>query len=70
MRKFRAERSSASKLPAIALPPYAGEQDQDHAMGAGFNAHVPKPISSCDRPDYGWERFLVERTVGWGISCR
>lgn len=31
-------------LPAIALTAYAGEHDQQQALAAGFQIHVPKPI--------------------------
>lgn len=31
-------------LPAVALTAYAGEHDQQQALAAGFQIHVPKPI--------------------------
>ncbi|HCF30687.1 MAG TPA: hybrid sensor histidine kinase/response regulator [Cyanobacteria bacterium UBA11049] len=31
-------------LPAIALTAYAGEHDQQQALAAGFQVHIPKPI--------------------------
>jgi len=45
MRKIRATKSPTSKLPAIALTAYAGEEDRKLATEAGFNAHIPKPIT-------------------------
>jgi len=45
MRKVRAMKSSVSKIPAIALTAYAGEEDRKLATDAGFNAHIPKPIT-------------------------
>ncbi len=32
------------QIPAIALTAYAGEHDQQQALAAGFQMHVPKPI--------------------------
>ena len=45
MRKMRSMKSPARKLPAIALTAYAGEEDRKLAMQAGFDAHVPKPVT-------------------------
>ena len=45
MRKMRAMKSPRSRVPAIALTAYAGEEDRKLAMEAGFNAHIPKPIT-------------------------
>ena len=45
MRKMRSMRSPARKLPAIALTAYAGEEDRKLAMQAGFDAHIPKPVT-------------------------
>jgi PAS domain S-box-containing protein len=45
MRKMRSMRSPARKLPAIALTAYAGEEDRKLAAQAGFDAHIPKPIT-------------------------
>lgn len=39
---------SAKKLPAIALTAYARTQDADAAIGAGFDAHLPKPVAPAD----------------------
>ncbi len=36
--------SSAATAPAIALTGYARERDVEAALGAGFDAHVPKPV--------------------------
>jgi len=35
-------------LPAIALTAYARADDRDHALAAGFNRHVPKPVAPAD----------------------
>lgn len=34
----------SSQLPAIALTAYVSEADQQHALAAGFQAHLPKPM--------------------------
>lgn len=39
---------AAKKLPAIALTAYARAQDADAAIGAGFDAHLPKPVAPAD----------------------
>jgi PAS domain S-box-containing protein len=44
IRKVRAGRSAACRLPAIALTAYAGKEDRDQAIAAGFDAHVSKPV--------------------------
>src|SRR5262249_31810253 len=45
MRKVRSMKSSISKVPSIALTAYAGEEDRKLAGEAGFNSHIPKPIT-------------------------
>jgi len=35
---------SEAQIPAIALTAYAGEHDQQQALAAGFQMHVPKPM--------------------------
>jgi len=45
MRKVRSMNSPVSKLPAVALTAYAGEEDRKLAIAAGFNAHIAKPIT-------------------------
>jgi PAS domain S-box-containing protein len=45
IRKLRSMKSKASKLPAIALTAYAGEEDRRLTIEAGFNTHIPKPIA-------------------------
>ena len=45
IRKLRSLKSPASKVPAIALTAYAGEQDRKLSIEAGFNTHIPKPIT-------------------------
>jgi PAS domain S-box-containing protein len=39
------EREHGGRIPAVALTAYAGEEDRDRALGAGFSAHVTKPVS-------------------------
>jgi signal transduction histidine kinase/ActR/RegA family two-component response regulator len=36
--------SQAPPIPAIALTAYAGEYDQQKALAAGFQLHLPKPV--------------------------
>jgi PAS domain S-box-containing protein len=48
MRKVRSLKSSVSKVPAIALTAYAGEEDRKLSAEAGFNSHIPKPITLVD----------------------
>ncbi|MGZ3672429.1 MAG: response regulator, partial [Bdellovibrionota bacterium] len=45
LRKIRAmEKGKARPLPAIAMTAFAGEDDRQRAMEAGFSAHVSKPV--------------------------
>jgi CheY-like chemotaxis protein len=45
MRQIRAMQSERnSQIRAIALTAYAGEIDQQQALAAGFQLHIPKPI--------------------------
>jgi CheY-like chemotaxis protein len=39
------EREHGGRIPAVALTAYAGEEDRDRALAAGFSAHVTKPVS-------------------------
>jgi CheY-like chemotaxis protein len=41
----RRELASGRRLPAAAVTAYASNQDREHALAAGFDRHVPKPIS-------------------------
>jgi PAS domain S-box-containing protein len=45
IRKLRSMKSPASTVPAIALTAYAGEHDRKLSIEAGFNTHIPKPIT-------------------------
>lgn len=38
--------AQGGQVPAIALTAYAGDTDQQQALAAGFQKHLPKPISS------------------------
>ena len=45
MRRVRErERGRGTQVPAIALTAYAGDADREHALEAGFQLHVAKPI--------------------------
>ena len=48
MQKVRSLKSTVSKIPAIALTAYAGDEDRKLAAEAGFNLHIPKPITLVD----------------------
>jgi signal transduction histidine kinase/CheY-like chemotaxis protein len=39
------EREHGGRIPALALTAYAGEDNRDRALAAGFTAHVTKPVS-------------------------
>jgi len=45
MQQLRSMKPSISQVPAVALTAYAGEEDRKLSIAAGFNAHLPKPIS-------------------------
>jgi CheY-like chemotaxis protein len=60
IRQHEAERGGF--LPAIAVTGYAGDEERSRALGAGFQAHVPKPLVPAEltaaitrvaRADYG-----------------
>jgi CheY-like chemotaxis protein len=42
----RLPESRRSQIPAIALTAYAGQNDRDRALDAGFNRHLTKPIDT------------------------
>lgn len=45
IRQIRARSpEQGGQIPAIALTAYAGEHDQQQALAAGFQMHIPKPI--------------------------
>jgi PAS domain S-box-containing protein len=50
IRSIRASESESVReaLPAIALTAYAGESDRAHALEAGFDLHVAKPVDPAD----------------------
>ena len=39
------EREHGGRIPAVALTAYAGEDNRDRALSAGFTSHVTKPVS-------------------------
>jgi PAS domain S-box-containing protein len=48
MRKVRSMRSTNSTVRSIALTAYAGEEDRKLAAEAGYNSHIPKPITLAE----------------------
>jgi signal transduction histidine kinase/CheY-like chemotaxis protein len=53
--KVRAMDSAAKAVPAIALTAFAGQNDRQEALRAGFHAHLSKPIDA---------RTLIEAVAG------
>ncbi|HUF90985.1 MAG TPA: ATP-binding protein [Candidatus Limnocylindria bacterium] len=52
------EREHGGRLPAIALTAYAGADDRERAIAAGFDCHVTKPITPSELAE------AVARTIG------
>ncbi len=49
IRKVRAlEAERGGRIPALALTAYAGPEDRQKALAAGFDAHVPKPAALAE----------------------
>ena len=49
IRQVRALSSAQSgNVPAMALTAYARSSDREHALKAGFNRHVVKPVDPAD----------------------
>jgi CheY-like chemotaxis protein len=46
VRRLPAERGG--RTPAVALTGYARSEDRDHALAAGFDAHLAKPVELGD----------------------
>ena len=45
IQKLRAlEKNRGNRVPAIALPAYAREEDRERALSAGYETHLPKPV--------------------------
>jgi PAS domain S-box-containing protein len=44
LRTLRRRDSPSAAIPAVAVTAYARAQDREHALAAGFHAHVSKPI--------------------------
>jgi signal transduction histidine kinase len=44
VRKVRAMDDPSRPLPAVALTAYASEADRERTLGAGYQAHLPKPV--------------------------
>jgi signal transduction histidine kinase/CheY-like chemotaxis protein len=47
IRKLRAMNGTAGRIPAAALTALAADQDRQHALDAGFQLHLAKPIDSA-----------------------
>jgi CheY-like chemotaxis protein len=47
IKKLR-ELAGYQEIPAIALSGYASQKDAKTALGAGFNAHVSKPVDPAE----------------------
>jgi CheY-like chemotaxis protein len=41
------EREAGKHVPAVALTAYASEEDRSKALGAGYDAHLPKPVGAA-----------------------
>jgi CheY-like chemotaxis protein len=49
MRTIRAtEAGHAASIPAVALTAYAGTEDRQRALQAGYHLHVPKPVEAAE----------------------
>lgn len=49
IRKVReAEKKTGGRLPAVALTAFARTEDRFHALSAGYNMHVPKPVEPAE----------------------
>lgn len=48
LRILRQRGSRSATIPAVAVTAYARTEDRQHALAAGFHAHVPKPIVPRD----------------------
>ena len=47
LRAFERERAE-SRIPAMALTAYASVTDRDHALEAGYDLHLTKPVGLSD----------------------
>jgi CheY-like chemotaxis protein len=49
IQKVRAMESGQNRrIPAVALTAYARPEDRAHALQAGYQAHVPKPVEPAE----------------------
>jgi CheY-like chemotaxis protein len=49
IRRIReAEKETGGRLPAVALTAFARTEDRFHALSAGYNMHVPKPVEPAE----------------------
>jgi CheY-like chemotaxis protein len=40
----REQTAAARRVPAVAVTAFAGRQDRERALAAGFDEHLPKPV--------------------------
>lgn len=45
---IRKVRESGNRIPAVALTAFARTEDRFHALSAGYNMHVPKPVEPAE----------------------
>jgi PAS domain S-box-containing protein len=57
-------REQGGEIPAIALTAYAGELDQQRALAAGFQRHIPKPVEPTELV------AVIATLVGSRVSVR
>ena len=48
MREIRSRTTAARDIPAIALTGYARPEDREHALCAGYDRHISKPVNPSD----------------------
>jgi CheY-like chemotaxis protein len=41
----REQLHSTPRVPAVAVTAFAGRQDRERALAAGFDEHLPKPVA-------------------------
>jgi CheY-like chemotaxis protein len=46
--RLRAADSPHRAVPAVALTAFAGREDREQMLSAGFEAHVPKPVRTAE----------------------
>ncbi len=64
IRRVRESSAEARALPAVALTAYAGDEDSQRALLAGYQMHIAKPVE----PDALVS--VVARVASWGMNRR